>query len=55
MDDGKILLMKVSKGMLGEENAGLLGAMAVTKIYQAAMSRADTPEENRTRFLLLCG
>jgi hypothetical protein len=50
MDDGKILLMKVSKGMLGEENAGLLGAMAVTKIYQAAMSRADTPEENRRDF-----
>lgn len=50
MDNGKILLMKVSKGMLGEENAGLMGAIAVTKIYQAAMSRADTPEENRKDF-----
>jgi len=50
MDNGKILLMKVSKGMLGEENAGLLGAMAVTKIYQAAMSRADTQEEHRRDF-----
>ncbi|MBI5414981.1 type IV secretory system conjugative DNA transfer family protein [Candidatus Peregrinibacteria bacterium] len=50
MDNGKILLMKVSKGILGEENAGLLGAMAITKIYQSAMSRADTPEEERTDF-----
>ncbi len=47
MDKGKILLMKVSKGILGEENAALMGSMAVTKIYQAAMSRADTPEEER--------
>ncbi len=50
MDNGKILLMKVSKGMLGEENAGLMGAFAVTKIYQAAMSRADTREEDRRNF-----
>jgi hypothetical protein len=47
MDNKQILLMKVSKGILGEENASLLGAIAVTKIYQAAMSRADTPEEER--------
>ena len=52
MDSGKILLMKVSKGMLGEENAGLMGAFAITKIYQAAMSRADTPEEKRRDFYL---
>ncbi len=50
MDEKKILLMKVSKGILGEENASLLGAMAVTKIYQAAMSRADIPEEQRVDF-----
>jgi len=47
MDGQKILLMKVSKGILGEENAALMGAIAITKIYQAAMSRADTPEEQR--------
>jgi len=52
MDSGKILLMKVSKGMLGEENAGLMGAFAVTKIYQAAMSRADMREEDRRDFYL---
>jgi hypothetical protein len=50
MDEKKIILMKVSKGILGEENASLLGAIAVTKIYQAAMSRADTPEEKRIDF-----
>lgn len=50
MDEGKIVLMKVSKGMLGEENAQLLGAMLVTRIYQAAMSRADMAEEDRRDF-----
>lgn len=50
MDNKKILLMKVSKGILGEENAGLMGAFAITKIYQAAMSRADILEEDRQDF-----
>lgn len=50
MDNKKILLMKVSKGLLGEENAGLLGSMIITKIYQAAMARADLREEERTDF-----
>jgi len=50
MDNKKILLMKVSKGLLGEENSGLLGAMIVTKVYQAAMSRADIPEDERENF-----
>ncbi len=50
MDNKKIFLVKVSKGILGEENAALLGAMIVTKVYQAAMSRADTSEEQREDF-----
>jgi hypothetical protein len=50
MDSRKILLMKVSKGILGEENASLLGAIVVTKIYQAAMSRADQREDDRVDF-----
>lgn len=50
MDGQKILLMKVSKGLLGEENSGLLGAMIITKLYQAAMSRADMKEEDRKDF-----
>ena len=47
MDNQKILLMKVSKGLLGEENSGILGSMIVTKMYQAAMQRADMREEER--------
>lgn len=50
MDNEKILFMKVSKGLLGEENSGLLGSMIITKIYQAAMQRADIPEEDRKDF-----
>lgn len=50
MDNKKILLMKVSKGLLGEENSSLLGSMIITKMYQAAMSRADTAEEKRPDF-----
>ena len=50
MDNRKILLMKISKGILGEENAALLGAIAVTKIYQSAMSRADQLEDDRIDF-----
>jgi len=50
MDNQKILLVKISKGLLGEENSQLLGAMIITKIYQAAMSRADMREEDRKDF-----
>lgn len=50
MDNKKILLMKVSKGLLGEENSSLLGSMIITKLYQAAMSRADVLEEDRKDF-----
>jgi hypothetical protein len=52
MDNKKILLMKVSKGLLGEENSSLIGAMFITKLYQAAMSRADIPENQRQDFYL---
>ncbi|MFA6917543.1 MAG: DUF87 domain-containing protein [Candidatus Gracilibacteria bacterium] len=50
MDNEKILFMKVSKGLLGEENSSLLGSMIITKLYQAAMSRADEKEEFRKDF-----
>ncbi|PIW37448.1 MAG: hypothetical protein COW24_00060 [Candidatus Kerfeldbacteria bacterium CG15_BIG_FIL_POST_REV_8_21_14_020_45_12] len=52
MDSGKILLMNLSKGRVGEENAALLGAMMITKIQLAAMSRVDIPEETRRDFFL---
>ncbi len=46
MDEKKILIMNMSKGLIGEQSAALLGAMLITKIYLAAMSRANlTPEE----------
>ena len=52
IDSKKIFLSKISKGMLGEDNAALMGAMIVTKIYQAAMSRADIPEDDREDFYM---
>ena len=53
MDDGKILIVNLSKGLIGEDNAGILGAFIVTKIQLAAMSRSDIPNvEDRTPFYL---
>lgn len=43
MDEKKILIMNLSKGLIGETNANLLGSMLTTRIYLAAMSRADIP------------
>lgn len=49
MDSRKILLINLSKGRVGEANANLLGSMLITKIYLAAMSRADvTPSEMKS-------
>jgi len=50
MNNEKILLLKVSKGLLGEENSSLIGSIIITKLYQAAMQRADIPEEERKDF-----
>ena len=44
MDRKKILIINLSKGQVGEANANLLGSMLITKIYLAAMSRADKSE-----------
>ncbi len=41
MDNKKILIINLSKGRIGEGNTNLLGSMLITKIYLAAMSRAD--------------
>jgi len=43
MDEKKILIINLSKGRVGEQNASLLGGMLITKIYLSAMSRADVP------------
>ena len=52
MDEEKILLLNLSKGRVGEDNSALLGAMMITKIQLAAMSRVDTPESERKDFYL---
>lgn len=52
MDQGKILIVNLSRGLVGEDNAGILGAMMVTKIQLAAMGRADMPQEQRRPFYL---
>jgi len=52
MDEGKILIVNLSRGLMGEDNAGILGAMMVTKIQLAAMGRADMPESQRRPFYL---
>ena len=52
MDEGKILIVNVSKGKIGEDASRLLGAFLITKIQLAAMSRVDTPESERRDFYL---
>ena len=52
MDEGKILIMNLAKGRIGEDNSALLGAIMITKIQMAAMSRVNIPEKNRHDFYL---
>ena len=52
MDNKKILLINLSKGKTGELNAKLLGMIFVMKFQAAAMSRQDTPEDERQDFCL---
>ncbi len=52
MDEGKILIANISKGKVGEDNSRLLGALAITELQLAAMSRVDIPEEKRRDFYL---
>jgi hypothetical protein len=52
MDEGKILIMNLSKGKIGEENSNFLGLILVPKILNAAMARSDVPMEQRKDFYL---
>jgi len=52
MNEGKIFLAKLSQGLIGEENAYLLGSLLVSKFQQAAMSRQAMPESARRDYLL---
>ncbi len=52
MDEGKIILVKLAKGQIGEINMQLLGMILVAQIQMAAMARADVPENERRDFYL---
>jgi hypothetical protein len=52
MDNKKILLVNLSKGLIGEENSQFLGLLLVPKILSAAMQRADIDEDKREDFFL---
>lgn len=52
MDGEKILIVNLSKGRVGEDNSQLLGALLITKLQLAAMSRVDIPESERKDFYL---
>jgi len=50
MDEGKILIVNLSKGKIGEENMSFLGLLLVQKMLAAALSREDVPEDARKDF-----
>jgi hypothetical protein len=52
MDQRKILILNLAKGLIGEENSRLLGGMIVTRLQLAAMERVDIPEKERQDFYL---
>ncbi len=52
MDSGKILLIDLSIGKIGEDNAALLGSLLITKIQLSAMQRVNIPESQRRDFYL---
>ena len=53
MDQKKIVLVDISKGRIGEDASRLLGAMIITKVQLAAMSRVDIPRHERADFTLI--
>ena len=52
MDEGKIVFLKLAKGLLGEEDSNFLGLILIPKVLQAALSRQDIPKEARRPFYL---
>lgn len=50
MDEGKFLLVNLAKGKIGEDSAALFGALLVTSIGLAALSRSELPERDRLNF-----
>ncbi len=52
MDEGKIIILNLSKGRIGEDNARLFGGLFITKIQLSAMERVEMPESERRDFFL---
>ena len=52
LDDRKIFLVRLPKGIIGEDRANLLGSAMITKLYLAALERQGTPESQRKDFYL---
>jgi hypothetical protein len=52
MDEGKILLVNLSKGSLGEDTANLLGSLLISRFNLAALSHSDIPEDERRDYTL---
>jgi type IV secretory pathway TraG/TraD family ATPase VirD4 len=52
LDQGKILIVNLAKGKIGEDMCALIGSLVTTSIELAALSRADTPEHKRRPFFL---
>ncbi|KKT78282.1 MAG: hypothetical protein UX31_C0003G0006 [Candidatus Nomurabacteria bacterium GW2011_GWA1_46_11] len=52
MNEGKIIIVNLAQGKIGEDNATLLGAMLITKLQLYAMNRAHIPEDQRRDFFL---
>ncbi len=52
MDEGKIFIVNLSKGRIGEDNSRLLGGLLITKLQLSAMERVDIPEKDRRDFFL---
>ncbi len=50
MDSGRILIVNLAKGRLGEDNTSLLGSLIVSKLFLTAMSRSDTPQSQRKSY-----
>jgi hypothetical protein len=52
MDEGKILLVNLAKGNIGEDTSNMLGSLLISRFDLAALSRVDTPEEERRDFTI---
>ena len=53
MDDGRVLLVNLSKGALGEDNSQLIGSMLLSRLVVASLARGDTPTTERKQFHLI--